>query len=175
MNDHLDRIELVAFDFDGVLTDNRVYVFEDGREAVVCNRADGLAFDMFRTAGMPTLILSTERNTVVAARAAKLRIPVVQGFHDKARALASYCQEGGIDLACVMFVGNDINDLAVMQMVGHPLAVADAHPAVKRAARTVLKARGGDGVAREIAETLLALLYEPETLDRSPAGGSEGP
>lgn len=165
-----DSIDLVAFDFDGVLTDNRVYVMDDGREAVACSRADGLAFDMFRSNGVAALIVSTERNPVVAARAAKLRVPIIQGLHDKRRALAEHCEKAGIDLGRVIYVGNDINDLAAMAIVGHPLAVADAHPAVKAAAASVLATAGGDGVAREIAEQFLALDYRPAELDAA-AGG----
>jgi YrbI family 3-deoxy-D-manno-octulosonate 8-phosphate phosphatase len=150
-------IELIVFDFDGVLTDNRVLVFSDGDEAVVCNREDGLAFDAFRAFGLRTIILSTERHGIVAARAAKLRIPVLQAKADKSVALAEYTSSNGIDLKKAMFVGNDVNDLKVMGCVGFPVAVADAHPLVKSCACIVLKRRGGAGVAREIAEDVLAL------------------
>src|SRR5207244_3734758 len=131
--------------------------FDDGREAVVCNRADGLAFDMFRAEKFPVLIMSTERNPVVAARAAKLKVAVLQAVEDKGRALAEHCREAGVDLKRVMFVGNDVNDLSALQIVGFPVAVADAHLLVKAAASTVLSSRGGDGAAREVAEGLLGL------------------
>ena len=154
-----DRPELIVFDFDGVLTDNRVLVIENGLEAVFCNRADGLAFDMLRAANMPVMILSTEKNPVVAVRAAKLRAPLLQGIGDKRQALADHCRDAGIDLAQVVFVGNDVNDIAVMQAVGFPIAVADAHAAVKKIAWTVLSTKGGDGVARELVEQVLGLEY----------------
>lgn len=152
-------VDLLVFDFDGVLTDNRVIVSEDGTESVVCNRADGLGFDMLRAARIPVLILSTERNRVVGARAAKIKAPVLQAVGDKAKALSDYCAARGIDLQRVAFVGNDLNDVAAMRLVGHSVAVADAHPAARAAARTVLATAGGGGVAREIAERLLALPY----------------
>jgi len=151
------NIQLVVFDFDGVLTDNRVIVFEDGSEAVICNRADGLAFDRLRTAGIPTMIISTERNLVVSARAAKLEVPVLQAVKDKRQALADHCRVAGIDLRHVVFVGNDVNDLPAMESVGFPIAVADAHETVKAKAWTVLVTRGGNGAAREVVEQVLGV------------------
>lgn len=152
-----ERIDLIVFDFDGVLTDNRVLVFADGNEAVFCNRSDGLGFDAFRAAGVPAVILSTERNAVVAARAAKLQVPALHGISDKSAVLIEYCQTNSIELGQVMFVGNDVNDLKLMRQVGWPAAVADAHPAVLRCARVVLQRRGGEGAAREIAEDIFGL------------------
>jgi YrbI family 3-deoxy-D-manno-octulosonate 8-phosphate phosphatase len=152
-------VDLIVFDFDGVLTDNRVIVLEDGREGVVCNRADGLGFDMLRAAEIPTMIMSTERNTVVARRAEKLQIPVLQSVRNKKQALFDHCGEAGIDPNRIIFVGNDLNDLAVMKSVGFAIAVADAHPEVQDVAWTVLKTSGGDGVARELAESVLGLDY----------------
>lgn len=153
-------VSLLVFDFDGVLTDNRVLVLEDGREGVFCSRADGLAFDMFRAARLRVLIMSTERNPVVAARATKLRVPVLQAVGDKGLALAERSRADGLDLQRAIFVGNDLNDLPAMRLVGFPIAVADAHPAVKRQAWTVLATRGGEGAAREIAEAILGLRYD---------------
>lgn len=149
------QVSLVAFDFDGVLTDNRVYVFEDGREAVACNRADGLAFDLLRKINQPTVIISTERNPVVQARADKLRIPVVQAADDKVAALHEHCASNNLDREQLMFVGNDLNDLPVMAAVAFSVAVADAHPSVRAAAWHVLDSVGGAGVAREIVERVI--------------------
>jgi len=151
------EVELVVFDFDGVLTDNTVYVLEDGREAVRCTRADGLAFDMFRAAAIKTAILSTECNPVVAVRAAKLKVPAIQAVVDKASAIAALVAEYGCSLQRTMFVGNDLNDLPALNLVGWPVAVGDSHPTVLRVARVVLRTRGGLGVAREIAEDLFGL------------------
>jgi YrbI family 3-deoxy-D-manno-octulosonate 8-phosphate phosphatase len=150
-----EDIDLLVTDFDGVLTDNRVLVSEDGRESVVCSRADGTACDLLRAAGLPVLILSTERNPVVAARAAKLRVEVLQDCPDKAVALRELAADGGLDLARVMYVGNDVNDAGALAVVGWPVVPADAHPAVVGLARHVTAARGGAGVLRELADTLL--------------------
>lgn len=152
-------IDLIVFDFDGVLTDNRVFVFSDGSEAVVCNRADGLAFDFLRKVGLPAHIVSTEKNPVVEARGRKLQIPVLSGVSDKESAVRSLCKIGGHQIERVMFVGNDINDLAAMECVGYAVAVADSHPRVLAAADHVLASRGGEGVAREIVE--LVISFDP--------------
>jgi 3-deoxy-D-manno-octulosonate 8-phosphate phosphatase (KDO 8-P phosphatase) len=151
--------KLIVFDFDGVLTDNRVLVFADGSEAVLCNRADGLAFDLFRREGIPTLILSTEKHPVVAARAQKLKTPCIHGVADKKSALEKYCAQADIKLNTVIYVGNDVNDLAVMQIVGHRVCPSDAHPRVRAICETVLHSRGGDGVARELAEKVMRLQF----------------
>lgn len=155
----LDRrnVDLLVFDFDGVLTDNRVLVFADGTEAVWCTRADGLAFDAFRRSAIETLILSTEKNAVVAARAAKLRVEAITGCGDKAAAIESICRERGLQPERLVYVGNDLNDLGAMRRVGIAIAVADAHPRIREIARHTLTARGGEGAAREVAEHLLGL------------------
>lgn len=151
-------IALLVFDFDGVLTDNRVLVFEDGSEAVFCNRADGLAFDTFRALRLPVLIMSTERNPVVSARAGKLQVQVLQAVVDKGEALDEHCRAHGIDIKRVAYVGNDINDLSAMTKVGFPVAVADAHPKVKAIAWRVLSTPGGAGAARALAEEVLEVM-----------------
>lgn len=151
----IDEIDLIVFDFDGVMTDNRVYVFEDGREAVQCNRGDGLGMDMLRSAGVPMILLSTETNPVVTARAQKLQLEVYQGVGDKASLLSSLLMEREVQTDRVMYVGNDLNDLESMRMIGWPAAPADAARSVLAMARFITEARGGEGVVRELAETLL--------------------
>jgi YrbI family 3-deoxy-D-manno-octulosonate 8-phosphate phosphatase len=154
------KVSLIVFDFDGVLTDNRILVFADGTEGVLCNRADGLGFDLFRHYQIPVIILSTERNKIVAARAAKLQVAFQQGLGDKKAALKEYCTKASIDLQSVLYVGNDINDLAAMQIVGHRACPADAHPKIRAICQIVLQSRGGAGVARELAESVLGLKFE---------------
>lgn len=147
-------LDAIVYDFDGVLTDNRVLVRQDGLESVSCNRADGLGVGLIKRLGVPQIVLSTEANPVVAARAAKLGLPVVQDCKDKAAAVAKLCAERGWDPARVLFVGNDLNDLDAMRAVGYSLAPADAHPRVLREASFVTRAPGGAGVARELAGLL---------------------
>jgi YrbI family 3-deoxy-D-manno-octulosonate 8-phosphate phosphatase len=151
----IGKLDLVCYDFDGVMTDNRVLVSQDGAEAVWVNRSDGLAVAAIRATGLPQIILSTETNPVVAARAAKLRIPVLQGLDDKAQALTSYATENNFDLARTVFIGNDVNDLAAMALVAYPMAPAEAHPRVQSIAFHVTQAAGGNGAIREFYETFL--------------------
>jgi 3-deoxy-D-manno-octulosonate 8-phosphate phosphatase (KDO 8-P phosphatase) len=153
----MSKIELLAFDFDGVLTNNKVMVFQDGSEAVICSRSDGLAFDIFKQENICSIIISTEENPVVSARGKKLGIFVLQAIKDKKEALNQYCLKNKINIENVAFIGNDINDLSVMKSVGLSIAVADAHKSVIELANYTLKTAGGDGVAREIAEELFNL------------------
>ena len=148
---------LVVFDFDGVLTDNRVLVFDNGQEAVFCNRSDGMAIGALRRAGIPVIIMSMETNCVVSARARKLEIEAVQAVNDKGAALETFCKERGIPLDTVIYVGNDLNDMDAMLKVGHSVCPADAHPQIKAISRTVLKTAGGYGVARELIEEVLGI------------------
>lgn len=148
-------VELLVFDFDGVFTDNRVLTDQNGVEAVFCHRGDGLGIDMLRAAGQRMLILSTERNPVVAARAAKLRIPVAQACRDKAAFLQNYLREEGISPKHTVFMGNDVNDLPAMTVAGFAVAPADAHPEVLAIAHWVTRARGGQGAVRELCERLV--------------------
>lgn len=150
----LATIRLVAFDFDGVFTDNRVWVFEDGREAVCCTRADGLGLRKLEAHVIATVIISTERNPVVSARAEKLAIRCVQGCDDKLAVFRSACRDSGIEPADAAFVGNDINDAACLAAAGVPIVVADAHPDVRRLAVYRTLAPGGHGAVREVCDLI---------------------
>jgi N-acylneuraminate cytidylyltransferase len=149
------KVSLVVFDFDGVMTDNRLWVDADGRELVAANRGDGMGIALLRRAGIPALVLSTEANPVVAARCRKLNLPVVQGLADKAAALQAYLQENQIDPACVVYVGNDVNDTPCFPLVGCAVVVADAHPEALRQADIVLERRGGWGAVRELCDKII--------------------
>lgn len=147
--------DLVVYDFDGVMTDDRALVFADGIEAVRVSRSDGWAVARIRDLGIAQLILSTETNPVVAARAKKLGIDVLQGVADKAAALSAWAAERGLDPARAAFVGNDVNDLGAMALVGFRAAPLDSHPAVLAAADRVLPARGGDHAVRAFYEACI--------------------
>lgn len=101
-------------------------------------------------------MLSTETNPVVGARGRKLGVPVLQGLDDKASALKGWLDQHRLDPARVAYLGNDVNDLPCMELVGWPVAVHDAHPSVRRAARLVLTRRGGHGAVRELCDHVLA-------------------
>ncbi|KUL55182.1 transferase [Streptomyces sp. NRRL F-4489] len=148
-------IDAVVLDFDGTQTDDRVLIDADGRETVAVHRGDGLGIAALRRAGLRLLILSTERNPVVAARARKLQVPVRHGVDRKDLALKQWCEETGVAPDRVLYAGNDANDLPCFDLVGWPVAVASAQDAVRGAARAVTAAPGGAGAVREIAGWLL--------------------
>lgn len=145
-------IRLVVFDFDGVFTDNMVYVFQDGREAVRCSRSDGLGLQKLARWDIHVVIVSTETNPVVSARSRKLGLRSIQGCDDKRLALESLSQEMGLPLSQVAFVGNDVNDLPCLNCVGLPIVVGDAHPDVIPYARYQTRALGGHGAVREVCD-----------------------
>jgi N-acylneuraminate cytidylyltransferase len=146
----MEDVRLIVYDFDGVLTDNKVIVSEDGVESVVANRADGLAIGILKDRGIAQVIISKERNNVVEARAKKLGIDVIKGVDDKHSVLAQYCRERDIPLEKTLYVGNDINDEDAMRSVGYPVCPSDAADEIKAISALVLQTSGGDGVVREL-------------------------
>jgi YrbI family 3-deoxy-D-manno-octulosonate 8-phosphate phosphatase len=150
------RIDLVVFDFDGVFTDNRVLVSDDGQEAVLCNRGDGMGIALLRQQGVAMVVLSTELNPVVTARCRKLQIPCRQGLADKAAILAEVLRERDVAAENVIYVGNDVNDAGCLRMAGFAVAVGDAHPAAIELADLVLTSPGGNGAVRELCDLILA-------------------
>jgi len=149
-----ETLSLVVFDFDGVFTDNRVIVHSDGSEAVLCNRSDGLGLDLLRSLGIESVILSKEKNPVTQARANKLHIECHHSIEDKAEFLRSLLGKKKIKSQNVIFVGNDINDIPVMNIVGCAVAVQDAYPDVKKAAHLILDHKGGRGAIRELCDLI---------------------
>ena len=151
------ELKLVVFDFDGVFTDNSVYVFEDGREAVRCTRFDGIGLDRLRRTGVDLIVLSTETNAVVASRSRKLKLTCIHGSTDKLRDLQALLAERGIGMHEVGFVGNDVNDLTCLRRVGLPIIVDDAHPDIRNPDFSRSTRPGGHGAVREICDTLAAI------------------
>lgn len=149
------QVDLIVFDFDGVMTDNRVWVDENGREMVAAYRSDSMGLYELRKAGISSIVISTETNPVVAARCRKMKIPYEQGVEDKAALLRKILAERQIDPGRVVYVGNDINDLPCFPLVGCAIVVADAQPAALRQADIVLSRRGGYGAVRELCDLLL--------------------
>ena len=150
------RVDLLVLDFDGVFTDNRVWVDETGREAVLAHRGDGMGLEMLRKAGIRAVVLSKETNPVVAARCRKLNLPVWQGVEDKATLLRRLLEEWQVDPRFTVYLGNDVNDIPCFSLVGWAVVVADAHPQAKRAADKVLRTPGGYGAIRELVDLILA-------------------
>jgi N-acylneuraminate cytidylyltransferase len=149
------QIDLLVFDFDGVMTDDRVWVDQEGHESVVANRRDGLGIAMLRKAGIPMVVLSTETNPIVSARCRKLELTVIQGVGDKQAVLQSLFEERKLDPQSVVYLGNDVNDLSCFPLVGCAVVVADAHPDVIAHADLVLTHGGGHGAVRELCDRIL--------------------
>ena len=151
------RLRLMAFDFDGVFTDNAVIVFEDGREAVRCSRLDGFGLRRLEKCGVEPIILSTEISPVVLARAAKLKVKARNGLDDKLAALKEEAAARGLSLDAVGDVGNDINDESCLKAVGLPIVVGDSHPDVLPLGLYRTAWRGGNGAVREVCDLVHAV------------------
>ena len=150
-----EKVSLVVFDFDGVMTDNRVWVDAEGHEFVAAYRSDSLGIFALHAAKIEPLVLSAETNKVVQARCAKIGIPVLQGASDKAPVLQAYLKERGISPSEVVYMGNDTNDLPCFPLVGCAVTVADAQSQVLREADLVLTRPGGHGAVRELCDLLV--------------------
>jgi YrbI family 3-deoxy-D-manno-octulosonate 8-phosphate phosphatase len=160
----LEKLDALVFDFDGVLTDNRVLLDQNGKEFVYCSRGDGLGFDVLRKLKKPVFILSTEENSVVTARGDKLRVSVIQGVNNKVDALQELATKENVSLDKVLYIGNDLNDYYAMSLCGYSACPADSHASIKQLANITLKTKGGAGVVRELLEDVLkidflAILY----------------
>ena len=152
INIDLNLVDLIVTDFDGVLTNNKVYVGEDGCEIVRCDRSDGLAFDVLKKLNIPIYILSTEKNKVVQARANKLNIPVYSGVYDKMSAINDILEAEDADIKRTVYIGNDLNDFGLIEASGISVCPADSHDKIKELSDVCLEKKGGDGVIRELVE-----------------------
>ncbi len=151
------RLRMAVFDFDGVFTDNRVLVMQDGTEGVICSRADGIGLERLRQFGLKLYVISTERNPVVRARCRKLGLPCVQGCKNKAQTLKKIAAKEHIPLTEISYMGNDINDLECLEIVGLSVCVADAHPDVQALCTYRTQASGGNGAVREFCEKITGI------------------
>ena len=151
----LSQTRLLVLDFDGVMTDDRVLVLQDGTEGAVCHRGDGFGIERLRQSGVEVIVLSKETNPVVAARCAKLGIECHQGFDDKLPKLQALSAERGMAPEQIVYVGNDVNDLECVHWAGVGIAVADARPELREAATWVTTRRGGDGAVREVCDAII--------------------
>ncbi len=150
------KVAMVVFDFDGVFTDNRVWVNEEGNEEVAANRSDGLGIKMLLKAGIKAVVISMEKNPVVARRCEKLGLPYRTGIENKADSLHELLAQSNVDANQAIYVGNDTNDLPCFPLVGCAVAVADSHPEVLRQADFRLSKKGGHEAVRELCDLILA-------------------
>ena len=148
----LERVRFTVFDFDGVFTDNRVWVNERGEEALAFSRSDGLGLRRLDQVGVQYLIVSMERNPIVGARTEKLRADCVQGIEEKLPIVLERAERLGVSLEQTAYIGNDINDAECLRRVGLPVVPADVWPEVKPLACWVLSRGGGAGCVREFCD-----------------------
>ena len=149
------KIKCIVYDFDGVMTANRVLLSQDGKESVFVNRSDGWAIERFREAGISQLILSTEENPVVSARAKKLKLEVLHGVKDKGSVLSAWCIEKSISLSEVLYIGNDLNDMPAFEIAGVKCAPKDAEPEILAIADWISEKNGGYGVVRDLYRCIM--------------------
>jgi len=149
-------VKMLVLDFDGVLTDDRVWVDENGHEMVAALRSDALGLRLLREkTGIKVMVLSREANPVVAARCKKMDIPYLQGVTDKASVLLGTLQKESIDPTQVIYVGNEVVDLPCFPLVGCAVAPANSYPLVLKQADIVLEKCGGQGAIRELCDLLI--------------------
>ncbi len=147
-------ISFVVFDFDGVFTNNKVYVSQNGIESVRCCRSDGLGLRRLDEVGVDCMILSTETNPIVAVRAEKLKIACRHGLEDKLAVLDEEREKRGLAWEQIAYLGNDINDADCLRAVGLPVVVADAFDEIIPLAKLFLKRNGGEGAVRELCDMI---------------------
>ena len=159
MSSKLHKIQkpiIIFTDFDGCLTDDRVWLNQDGEEFVAANRKDGLAVKRLKNLGIQVVIASTETNKVVLARGNKIGVDVLQGLAEKAEAIEQYLEQKNLSWNDVWYIGNDVNDLGALKKARLSLCPADAVKKVRKTVDVVLKINGGYGILEEIATTLEA-------------------
>lgn len=159
MKTKFSDIRLALFDFDGVFTDNHVYVSEDGKETVKCCRSDGIGISRIKELGIKCYVISSERNLVVKERCRKINISFEQNVKDKKISVLEICKRNNIEPKNAMFLGNDINDIPALRIVGLPCAVADCFPEIKKYVIFQTNANGGNGAVREVCD----LIYNAKT------------
>jgi N-acylneuraminate cytidylyltransferase len=164
-NINLQEYSTLIFDFDGVFTDNKVYMDQNGIETVQFSRGDGFAINLLQKAKRKRLhnlnyfVLSTEKNPIVTLRCEKMNLPCVQGVVDKYNYLIEQStdneQSHKIEFKKLIYVGNDLNDLQIMMKAGLTLCPNDAHPLIKSVSSYISKRDGGQDFVREVIEILL--------------------
>lgn len=155
-----ETIRMIICDFDGVVTDNLVLTDENGKETVSASRSDSMHIKTLREKGVEVMVLSSEPNPVVKARAKKMGVEAIHGvgLKDKGRVMREILEQKKVRAEDVIYIGNDLNDLPCFEIAGWSVAVADAYPEVLRAADHVLTKPGGRGAIRELCEIVLKKL-----------------
>ena len=151
---------MLVLDFDGVMTDNRVLISEDGKESVFCSREDSLGIEMLKKKGFEVVVISKEENKVVQARCKKLKIKCWRGIDEKYELFLREIKKRNLELENVCFIGNDVNDSECVKNAGIGVAVADSAKLILKIADYVTKKKGGKGAVREVADLILGDIYK---------------
>ncbi len=155
-DDGLRRIRLVAFDVDGVFTDGRFYLSDDGIESKAFHTQDGYGIRRLLEAGIGVAVISGRKSGAVEKRMSELGVPhVVQGCGDKVVALDKIIADLNISAGDCAYVGDDIPDLPLLTHVGYAIAVANAVPGLHQQCDHSTTARGGCGAVREVCDLIL--------------------
>lgn len=162
MKTEFNKIELLILDFDGVLTDNFVFVNEEGIESVKCNRSDGIGISRLKNIGIDVLIISTEKNSVVTVRGNKLKVDVIQGVSNKKIEVEKISDNLNIPLSKIAFLGNDINDIPALEIVGYPMGVADSYKEIDPFITFKTQKKGGEGAVREVCDLIYSSIIRNE-------------
>ena len=155
LSEAIRAIRFLFFDFDGVFTNNKVMIDQNGFEMVSCSRSDGMGIALLHKIGMKMMVVSSETNPVVQARCEKLKIPCIYGCQGKLSVIKGILASEGVPPEFVAFMGNDVNDIECLDYVGLPIVVRDAHPTVIPHAKLFTDLCGGAGAVREICDLFL--------------------
>tara|TARA_B100000073_G_scaffold82687_1_gene63283 strand:+ start:34017 stop:34568 length:552 start_codon:yes stop_codon:yes gene_type:complete len=160
-----ENIRTIVFDFDGIFTDNKVYINEEGIESIRCDRSDGFAFDLAKKFiknnnwNVKLIVLTKERNKVVHKRCEKLGLECHSGVDNKRKFLlnkfSSNFNENKEFISGLTYLGNDLNDLESILISEFSFAPIDAHKLIKTKVDFVLDAPGGNGFIRKFFEIIL--------------------
>ncbi len=151
-----NKLKLIIFDFDGVFTDNFIYIADDNSELKKFFVPDGVGIWLLHQAELDVAIVTGNNTKTTAARAKRLQIKhVYQNIRDKTEVYEELKHKFGLTDAECLYMGDDLTDLRCMKRAGISVATADAHPEIKKVAHWITKHRGGHGAIREVAEAIL--------------------
>ncbi|QLL24337.1 3-deoxy-D-manno-octulosonate 8-phosphate phosphatase [Actinobacteria bacterium IMCC26103] len=148
------KISLVISDFDGVMTDGKVEISEQGFESVTCSRLDGIGVKLLKKNGIDVIILSSEANNSVKHRAKKLNITAYTNVLDKLEFVTNLQTKKRISSDEIFYIGDEINDLAIMKILTYTACPKDANSEIKKVAKYLLNSKGGNGVIREVSDLI---------------------
>lgn len=150
-----NNIKIIISDFDGVFTDNKVYINENGHEQVRCSRLDGIGISKLKLIDVEIIVVSSEPNDVVLKRCKKLKIEAYNNVSDKGHFVKNLLKRKGLNKDNALFVGNDENDIPAIKHVNYTVGVADSFKKFSKSATHMLSQKGGNGAVRELCEILV--------------------